>query len=163
MINLLCVPFSILSVLIAKFILSNISKKLNSVQIGLLGWAFMLTGLFLIFAVYLHHPVVLVLIGATCVSGIGMNLRFTSLSVLGIRDVETKQYGVASGLTNTSYFLGAGIGLSLMTLMTQFFPSDWAVSKLSVSIFFTYGIIAVILLSFFITKEHKTIRTSVHY
>jgi len=81
----------------------------------------------------------------------------SSLSVLGIRDVETKQYGVASGLTNTSYFLGAGIGLSLMT---QFFPSYPAVSILSLTILFVYG---VILLSFFITKEHKTIRTSVHY
>ncbi|WP_426278250.1 hypothetical protein ACN9MN_02715 [Chryseobacterium sp. S-02] len=121
----------------------------------------MLTGaLSLIFAVYLHHPVVLVLMGATCVSGIGMNLCFTSLSVLGIRDVETKQYRVASSLTNTSYFLGAGIGLSLMTLMTQFFPSYPVVSILSLTILFVYG---VILLSFFITKEHKTIRTSVHY
>jgi len=77
MINLLCVPFSILSALIAKFILPNISKKLSSVQIGLLGWAFMLTGASsLIFAVYLHHPVVLVLMGAACVSGIGMTLCF---------------------------------------------------------------------------------------
>jgi cyanate permease len=120
--GLMLVPFSILSALIAKFILPAVSKKLNSVQIGLLGWSFMLTGaLCLIFAIYLDHPTVLVLAGAAFISGIGMTLCFTSLSVLGIRDAEPKQYGVASSLTSTSYFLGAGIGLSLMTLMTQFF------------------------------------------
>jgi hypothetical protein len=131
-------------------------QKLNSVQIGLLGWSFMLTGaLCLIFAIYLDHPTVLVLAGAAFISGIGMTLCFTSLSVLGIRDAEPKQYGVASSLTSTSYFLGAGIGLSLMTLMTQFFPSDWAVSTLSLSILFMYGFIAVVFLLFFIVKSIK--------
>ncbi|WBV60944.1 MFS transporter [Chryseobacterium camelliae] len=162
--GLMLVPFSILSALIAKFVLPNVSKKLNSVQIGLVGWSFMLSGaLCLIFAISFHHPVVLVLIGAACISGIGMTLCFTSLSVLGIRDVEPKQYGVASSLTSTSYFLGAGIGLSFMTLMTQFFPSDWAVSNLSVSILFIYGFIAVIFLLYFIIKEQKAMRTSIHY
>lgn len=162
--GLMLVPFSILSALIAKFVLPAISKKLSSVQIGLLGWSFMLSGaLCLLFAIYLHHPIVLVLIGAACISGIGMTLCFTSLSVLGIRDVETQQYGVASSLTSTSYFLGAGIGLSCMTLMTQFFPSNWSVSKLSVSILFLYGVIAVLFLLFFMIKEYKTMRTSIHY
>jgi len=162
--GLMLVPFSILSALIAKFVLPNISKKLSAVQIGLLGWSFMLTGaLCLIFAIYLHHPTVLVLIGAACISGIGMTLCFTSLSVLGIRNVEPKQYGVASSLTSTSYFLGAGIGLSFMTLMTQFFPSDWAVSNLSVSILFIYGITAIVILLFFIIKEYKSLRESLHY
>lgn len=162
--GLMLVPFSILSALIAKFILPIFSKKLNSVQIGLLGWSFMLTGaLCLIFAIYLDHPTVLVLAGAAFISGIGMTLCFTSLSVLGIRDAEPKQYGVASSLTSTSYFLGAGIGLSLMTLMTQFFPSDWAVSTLSLSILFMYGFIAVVFLLFFIIKEYRTARASLHY
>jgi EmrB/QacA subfamily drug resistance transporter len=162
--GLMLVPFSILSALIAKFILPYLSKKLSSVQIGLLGWLFMLSGaLCLIFAINIHHPTVLVLLGATFISGIGMTLCFTSLSVLGIRDVEPKQYGIASSLTSTSYFLGAGIGLSFMTLMTQFFPSEWAVSNLSVSILFIYGSIAAVFLLFFIIKEYKKIQESLYY
>lgn len=162
--GLMLVPFSILSALIAKFALPNISKKLSSVQIGILGWSFMLTGaLCLILAIYFHHSTVLVLIGAACISGIGMTLCFTSLSVLGIRDVEPQQYGVASSLTSTSYFLGAGIGLSFMTLMVQFFPSEWAVSNLSLFILFIYGAIAILILLFFIIKEYKIIRESLDY
>jgi EmrB/QacA subfamily drug resistance transporter len=162
--GLMLVPFSILSALIAKFALPNISKKLSSIQIGILGWSFMLTGaLFLIFAIYLNHSTVLVLMGAACISGIGMTLCFTSLSVLGIRDVEPQQYGVASSLTSTSYFLGAGIGLSFMTLMVQFFPSEWAVSNLSLFILFIYGAIAILILLFFIIKEYKMIRESLDY
>lgn len=162
--GLMLVPFSILSALIAKFALPNISKKLTSVQIGILGWSFMLAGaLFLIFAIYLNHSTVLVLMGAACISGIGMTLCFTSLSVLGIRDVEPQQYGVASSLTSTSYFLGAGIGLSFMTLMVQFFPSEWVVSNLSLFILFIYGAIAILILLFFIIKEYKMIRESLDY
>ncbi|MCA6066397.1 MFS transporter [Chryseobacterium sp. RG1] len=162
--GLMLVPFSILSALIAKFALPNISKKLSSVQIGILGWSFMLTGaLCLILAIYFHHSTVLVLMGAACISGIGMTLCFTSLSVLGIRDVEPQQYGVASSLTSTSYFLGAGIGLSFMTLMVQFFPSEWAVSNLSLFILFIDGAIAILILLFFIIKEYKIMRESLDY
>ena len=50
--------------------------------------------------------------GAACISGIGMTFCFTALSVLGIQDVEPANYGVASSLGTTSYFLGAGLGLS---------------------------------------------------
>lgn len=162
--GLMLVPFSVLSALIAKFALPNISKKLSSVQIGILGWSFMLTGaLCLLLAIYFHHSTVLVLMGAACISGIGMTLCFTSLSVLGIRDVEPQQYGVASSLTSTSYFLGAGIGLSFMTLMVQFFPSEWAVSNLSLFILFIYGAIAILILLFFIIKEYKIMRESLDY
>ncbi len=162
--GLMLVPFSILSALIAKFVLPVLSKKITSVQIGILGWSFMLSGaLCLIVAIYLHHPTVLVLMGAACISGIGMTLCFTSLSVLSIRDVEPKQYGVASSLSSTSYFLGAGIGLSFMTLMVQFFPSDWAVSNLSLFILAIYGILAILTLLLFSIKEYKNLRESLHY
>ena len=59
--------------------------------------------------------------GAACISGIGMTFCFTALSVLGIQDVEPANYGVASSLGTTSYFLGAGLGLSFLTLISQFF------------------------------------------
>jgi hypothetical protein len=34
------------------------------------------------------HPLAVVLLGAACISGIGMTFCFTALSVMGIQDVE---------------------------------------------------------------------------
>lgn len=139
--GLLLVPFSILSALVSKFALPLILKRLNPTQIGILGWSCMFVGgLSLFLAVFLNHPLTLVLFGAACISGVGMTFCFTSLSFLGVRDVDPANYGIASSLTSTTYFLGAGIGLSFMTLLSQLFPSDWAVGGLSVLILIGYAL-----------------------
>ena len=46
--GLMLVPFSIMSALVAKYALPNISKRLNSYRLGALGWIFMLTGALLL-------------------------------------------------------------------------------------------------------------------
>lgn len=154
--GLMLVPFSILSALTAKFILPHISKRLNSFQMGALGWSFMLAGgLLLLISVYAGHPLTIVLLGAACISGIGMTFCFTALSVMGIQDVEPENYGVASSLSSTSYFLGAGIGLSFMTLMSQIFPSDLSVGSLNLIILISYALLALGTLFFFIVKNVK--------
>ncbi|CAA7196073.1 MFS transporter [Chryseobacterium potabilaquae] len=154
--GLLLVPFSIMSALIAKFILPHISKRITTIQMGILGWGFMLLGaLFLLITTYTGHPIVLILLGAACISGIGMTLCFTSLSVLGIRDIDASQYGIASSLSSTSYFLGAGIGLSFTTFMTQVFPSEWATGSLSYGILVGYSLCAIGVLVHMILKEFK--------
>lgn len=154
--GLMLVPFSILSALTAKFILPHISKRLNSSQMGVLGWLFMLTGgLLLLISVYVGHPLAVVLLGAACISGIGMTFCFTALSVLGIQDVEPANYGLASSLSSTSYFLGAGIGLSFMTLMSQIFPSEFSVGSLNIVILIGYAVVALGILFYFILKSLK--------
>ncbi|WP_415328171.1 MFS transporter [Chryseobacterium sp. MMS23-Vi53] len=154
--GLMLVPFSVMSALVAKFILPHISKRLNSSQMGIFGWIFMLSGaLALLISVYFDHPLTLVLIGAACISGIGMTFCFTALSVLGIQDVNPSSYGVASSLSSTSYFLGAGIGLSFMTLMSQIFPSKLAVGNLSLIILIGYAVFALGMLFYFIIKNIK--------
>ena len=154
--GLMLVPFSIMSALVAKFILPHVAKRLNSSQMGILGWIFMLSGaLALLVSIYFGHPLSMVLFGAACISGIGMTFCFTALSVLGIQDVNTSSYGVASSLSSTSYFLGAGIGLSFMTLMSQIFPSELAVGNLSLIILIGYAVFALIMLCFFIFKNIK--------
>lgn len=154
--GLMLVPFSIMSALVAKFILPHVAKRLNSSQMGILGWIFMLSGaLALLVSIYFGHPLSLVLFGAACISGIGMTFCFTALSVLGIQDVNPSSYGVASSLSSTSYFLGAGIGLSFMTLMSQIFPSELAVGNLSLIILIGYAVFALIMLCFFIFKNIK--------
>ncbi|AZA54946.1 MFS transporter [Chryseobacterium sp. G0201] len=157
--GLMLVPFSLMSALISKFVLPHISKKMNPSQMGILGWSFMLIGaLSLFISVYIGHPLTSVLLGAACISGVGMTFCFTSLSILGIQDVESSDYGVASSLTSTSYFLGAGIGLSFMTLMSQLFPSKWAVGNLSLGILTTYAVCAIGILAYLVVKEVKTKR-----
>ncbi|CAH0186353.1 MFS transporter [Chryseobacterium sp. Bi04] len=154
--GLMLVPFSIVSALTAKFILPQVSKRLNSSQMGIFGWLFMLTGgMLLLGAVYTGHPLTVVLLGAACISGIGMTFCFTALSVMGIQDVEPSNYGVASSLSSTSYFLGAGIGLSFMTLMSQVFPSEFAVGSLNLIILIGYAVLALGMLSYFIIRSLK--------
>jgi EmrB/QacA subfamily drug resistance transporter len=154
--GLMLVPFSVMSALVAKFILPHIAKRLNSSQMGILGWIFMLSGaLALLVSIYFGHPLSMVLLGAACISGIGMTFCFTALSVLGIQDVNPSSYGVASSLSSTSYFLGAGIGLSFMTLMSQIFPSELAVGNLSLIILIGYAVFALTMLCFFIFKNIK--------
>ncbi|PTT71173.1 MULTISPECIES: MFS transporter [unclassified Chryseobacterium] len=154
--GLMLVPFSIMSALVAKFILPHVAKRLNSSQMGILGWIFMLSGaLALLVSIYFGHPLSMVLLGAACISGIGMTFCFTALSVLGIQDVNPSSYGVASSLSSTSYFLGAGIGLSFMTLMSQIFPSELAVGNLSLIILIGYAVFALTMLCYFIFKNIK--------
>lgn len=154
--GLMLVPFSVMSALIAKFVLPHISKKLNPSRMGILGWSFMLAGaLSLFISIYIGHPLTIVLLGAACISGVGMTLCFTSLSILGIQDVQSSDYGIASSLTSTSYFLGAGIGLSFMTLMSQIFPSEWAVGNLSLGILIGYSVCAIGILIYLIFKESR--------
>jgi EmrB/QacA subfamily drug resistance transporter len=160
--GLMLVPFSVLSALVAKFVLPHISKRLNSAQMGIFGWSFMLTGaLFLLISVYFGHPLTLVLIGSACISGVGMTFCFTALSVLGIQDVQPSSYGVASSLGSTSYFLGAGIGLSFMTLMSQIFSSELAVGNLSLIILIGYAVFALGILFYFILKSLKVRQTEI--
>ncbi|WP_106915250.1 MFS transporter [Chryseobacterium aurantiacum] len=154
--GLMLVPFSIISALTAKFILPQVSKRLNSSQMGVFGWSFMLMGgLLLLISVYTAHPLAVVLLGAACISGIGMTFCFTALSVMGIQDVEPSSYGLASSLSSTSYFLGAGIGLSFMTLMSQVFPSEFSVGSLNLIILIGYALLALGMLFYFILKSLK--------
>lgn len=142
--GLLLVPFSIMSALVAKFILPLLARRWSSTRLGLLGWSSMCMGAGCLFlSIYLQHPLGLILLGAACISGIGMTLCFTSLSLLAISDVSASNYGVASSLTNTCYFIGAGIGLSFMTLLAQFFPSQWAVDALSLGVLLLYAFLGL--------------------
>jgi len=154
--GLLLVPFSILSALVSKFVLPHVSKRLNPTKLGVLGWSFMLLGSVSLFiSVFTGHPLAVVLLGAACISGVGMTFCFTGLSILGIQDIQPAHYGVASSLSTTSYFLGAGIGLSFMTLMSQVFPSEFAVGSLSLEILMGYSVTALGILICLILKETK--------
>jgi len=162
--GLLLVPFSILSALIAKFAIPSITDRFTSPQVGILGMSFMFSGAAALFtSIYITPALPFVLLGAACISGIGMTLCFTSLSVLGVKGVPKENYGMASILTSTTYFLGAGIGLSVMTLVDKLIPSDLAASPVSLIVLGTYalcGIALLIYLNYSDTKKLKNDATT---
>ena len=118
-------------------------------------------GLLLLISVYTGHPLTVVLLGSACISGVGMTFCFTALSVMGIQDVEPSSYGLASSLSSTSYFLGAGIGLSFMTLMSQIFLSEFSVGSLNLIILVSYALVALGMLFYFIVKSLKVKQTEI--
>lgn len=154
--GLMLVPFSIMSALVAKFVLPQISKRLSPVQMGIFGWSFMLLGaLALLLSVFIGHALPVVLFGAACISGVGMTFCFTSLSILGVRDMKAADYGMASSLTSTTYFLGAGICLSFMTLLSQIIPSDFAVGGLSLVLLALYAVAGIGVVSSLFTSDRE--------
>lgn len=163
--GLMLVPFSILSALIAKFLIPALSKKLTPAKLAISGMCCMFCGLsLLLVATYTHHPLMLVLCGAACISGIGMTICFTSLSILGVKDARAQYYGMASSLTSTSYFLGAGIGLSFVSFLGQWFPSSLAVGPVSLIVLLCYALFAIGLLGYLVHADKrilaKTLQTA---
>lgn len=153
--GLLLVPFSILSAIVAKFILPVLMKRLNIGQTGILGMMMMLTGaILLIGAVLTGHALPLILLSAAFVSGLGMTISYTGLSVLSIQDVPSKYYGLASSLSTTSYFLGAGIGLSILTLFMQSTTVNAAITSLPIVILGIYAFIGLSWLMLFNRKQN---------
>ncbi|GAA4320018.1 DHA2 family efflux MFS transporter permease subunit [Mucilaginibacter gynuensis] len=151
--GILLVPFSILSAMVAKFIIPLMIKKITIRQLGTLGMAMMaIGGLLLFMSILSGHSLLLLLLSAACVSGIGMTICFTSLSVLAVEGVPTQHYGLASSLTSTSYFLGAGIGLSILSLFMQEDASAAAVNHISMVILCAYAFTGLVWLVIFISR-----------
>ncbi|WP_037496467.1 MFS transporter [Sphingobacterium deserti] len=159
--GLMLVPFSILSALIAKFVIPTLSRLLSPPKLGILGMLCMFCGLaFLLLSIYFEHPLFLVLSGAACISGIGMTICFTSLSVLGVKNVPQEHYGIAASLTSTSYFLGAGIGLSLVSFLGTPTVAGLAVGPTSVMVLIGYSLFGLSLLGYLTLAEKRKLTKS---
>ncbi|WP_121809887.1 MFS transporter [Mucilaginibacter kameinonensis] len=151
--GLLLVPFSLLSALVAKFMLPGIMKRLTTEQTGLLGMCCMLTGgLVLVCAVFAGYSLPLLLLSAAFISGLGMTICFTSLSVLAVKNIPKQHYGLASSLGTTTYFLGAGVGLSILTLFMQQGNQSASVSGLSLIILCVYALIGLLWLVIYLVN-----------
>lgn len=130
-------------------------RRYNIGQTGFIGMTMMLIGaILLISSIFMGHSLWLILLSAAFVSGLGMTISYTSLSVLSIQDIPSQHYGLASSLATTSYFLGAGIGLSILTLFMTTKNADAAVTPLSVAILGLYAFIALSWLVVFIRKQN---------
>jgi hypothetical protein len=160
--GLLLVPFSLLSAIVAKFMLPGIMKRLTTEQTGLLGMSCMLTGgLVLICAVFAGYSLPLLLLSAAFISGLGMTICFTSLSVLAVKKIPRQHYGLASSLGTTTYFLGAGVGLSILTLFMQKGSEGASVSGLSLIILSMYALIGLLWIIIYIVNAGSPKNTPV--
>ncbi|HEX8020383.1 MAG TPA: MFS transporter [Mucilaginibacter sp.] len=160
--GLLLVPFSLLSAMVAKFMLPGIMKRLTIEQTGLLGMSCMLTGgLVLICAVFAGYSLPLLLLSAAFISGLGMTICFTSLSVLAVKNIPKQHYGLASSLGTTTYFLGAGVGLSILTLFMQKGSEGASVSGLSLIILSMYALIGLLWIIIYIVNAVSLKNTTV--
>lgn len=115
--GLIMMPFSILSMLLGRFGLPVLSERFTSRQIALAGACAMLTGALALVIAVEDHNLYCLLLGGTCIAGVGMTLCFTGYTVIAMEQVPEAQLGVGSSLINTAYFVGGGIGLPLISVV----------------------------------------------
>jgi MFS family permease len=118
--GLLLFPFSVLSAVVSKSILPAMLKRITMLQAGILGMSLMTLGaVMLLCALAFDYNLGILLISVCCVTGTGIAVCFTSLTVIAIQDIPVEHHGLAASVTNTCYFFGAGLGLSILSLFMQ--------------------------------------------
>jgi len=136
-----------MSAVVAKFGILVLTKRLTVTQLGIAGMLSMLIGgAFLISSVLFNHSLVLVLLSATFVTGLGMTMSYTALSVLSVQGIPKAHYGLGSSIGTTSYFLGAGIGLSILTLFMKSKDIAVSVNIVSLIVLSIYALIGLMLM-----------------
>jgi MFS family permease len=111
------VPFSVMSAFVAKSFLPRLLKRISVYAGAALGMSLMtLGGLTLLAAIIVDFNIFLILISIACVTGTGIAVCFTTLNVIGVREIPESHHGLASSFINTSFFFGGGVGLSLLSV-----------------------------------------------
>ncbi|MEX6687528.1 MFS transporter [Danxiaibacter flavus] len=152
--GLLLFPFSICSALVSKFVVPGILKKLSLVKTSILGMTLMLTGtLLLILSMQFHYNLPLLLLSAACITGTGMSVSFPGLTVMSMHHIPTDQHGLAASVCTTSYFLGAGLGLSILSLIMQITKSGESLSYLPVTTLSFYAFTGILWLISILKKK----------
>jgi len=147
--GMLLFPFSLLSAITAKVALPYLMRKMKVQQAAVLGMMLMVAGSALIVAsMSWHNNLPLLLLSFACVSGIGMAICFTTLTVLSIQKVPARHHGVMSGLGTTLYFLGGGAGLGLLCSVMHGAGSN-TISQLPVVVIMMFAVAAVGVLLYF--------------
>jgi EmrB/QacA subfamily drug resistance transporter len=117
-------PFSFLSALTAKFIIPRLFKTFGIMNTGIIGMGLLFGGAtFFAIAIIGNFPYALLFLSLVCMSGLGIAVSYPSLAVMALQDIPEEQQGLGAGVNQTAYFLGAGFGLSLVSLVMQFVAS----------------------------------------
>jgi MFS family permease len=160
--GLMLFPFSILSAITAKMALPAALKRFDLFQVAMAGMLLMLTGAFtLLGAMSFGYNLPLLLISFACVSGLGMATCFTTLTVMCVQPVPEEQHGLASSISATAYFFGAGLGLSLLSACIGTHAIDNNVTRLPVVILMMYAFTGtLVLVVFTIRKKRLQLRSA---
>lgn len=114
--GLMLFPFSLLSAVASRFAPPYLLRKMLVHQAAVIGMMLMVIGAVLIIAsMSWGYNIILLLLSFACVSGVGMAICFTTLMVLTVQKVPMSLHGSASGLCNTTYFFGGGLGLAVLS------------------------------------------------
>jgi MFS family permease len=147
--GLLLFPFSLLSAITSKLALPYLMRKMLVHQAAILGMMLMVVGSLLIVAsMTLNYNLTLLLISFACVSGVGMAICFTTLTVLSVQKVPALHHGVTTGLCTTLYFLGGGAGLGTLAMVMNDSEGN-TISELPVVVLMMFAVAAVGVLLYF--------------
>ena len=118
--GLLLFPFSILSALTGKFLFPVLLKYWHITRIALAGMGLFVAGTAALYAsLRLENNIFLLLLSATCITGLGIAVAFSGLMVMCIQHVPPAHHGLATSMMSTCYFLGGGLGLSAISVALQ--------------------------------------------
>ncbi|AYB32832.1 MFS transporter [Chryseolinea soli] len=143
--GMLLFPFTILSMIVSKYVLGLLLNKLSLHHIGILGMMSMVMGAVALFIFFRWNGAFpFLLLSMLCISGIGMAICIPSLMVMTVQQVAEENHGVASSLSTTAYFLGGGIGLSLLGLVGPSETSTMPVNFILIIVWGAYALVGLI-------------------
>lgn len=147
--GLLLLPFSILSVLVGKFLIPVLVRRMPVQQSSLLGMGTMLLGgALLIIVLMTGYPLVVLLLSVACVTGIGIGVSYTSLTVMAMHGIPNQHHGLASSVATTAYFFGGGLGLSILGPFLELSVSEGSINILPaicLTLFAAAGVVYLLL------------------
>jgi MFS family permease len=147
--GLLLFPFSLLSAVSAKFAPSFLLRKMFVYQAAILGMMLMGVGAILIVAAMSWgYNLWLLMLAFACVSGVGMAVCFTTLTVLSVQKVPASQHGVISGLCTTAYFVGGGLGLTVLSAVMGTTQGN-TITQLPIVVLMLFAVAGVVGLMYF--------------
>lgn len=156
--GLLLFPFSLLSALASRIAPPYLMRKMMVHQAAVIGMMLMVIGaLFIVMAMSWGYNLFLLLLSFACVSGVGMAVCFTTLTVLSVQKVRPMQHGLASGLCTTGYFLGGGLGLALLSLAMDTTSTGNTITVLPVVVLMMFAVAGVGGLLYFGSRNEITV------
>lgn len=156
--GLMLFPFSVLSAVVGKMVLPAVLKRFDLFQVAIAGMLLMVTGACtLLCAMSFGYNLVLLLTSFACVSGIGMATCFTTLTVICVQPVPEAQHGLASSISATAYFLGAGLGLTLLSACTDVHAANNNITRLPVVMLMMYAFAGTLALMVFTARKNRAV------
>jgi MFS family permease len=76
------------------------------------------------------YPLIILLLSVACVTGIGIAVSYTSLTVMAMQGIPQQHHGLASSVATTAYFFGGGLGLSILGPFLELSVSEGSINIL---------------------------------